>query len=81
MWPREVAAKAVNELADHGVVVLGLDLRSDDDGATPNGLATEIPWSAYDGDDVEGGREAALAALTSPRLVDFDGYRWVLVTW
>lgn len=87
MWPRVFARAAVNALADDGVVVLGLDLRSDGEGFTPSGLSTEIPWSTFravDGehDHVEAARSDALAALDRLRAeADLDAYRWVLVTW
>lgn len=67
--------------------ILGLDLRSDGDGVTPAGLATEIPWSAYQHDrsahtdPVEGGRADALLALARPNLHEFAEYPWILITW
>jgi hypothetical protein len=87
MWPRASVAEVVNAMADHGLVVLGLDLRSDGDGVTPAGLATEIPWSAYQHDrsahtdPVEGGRADALLALARPNLHEFAEYPWILITW
>jgi hypothetical protein len=87
MWPREEIENVVNTLADQGMVVLGLDLRSDGAGATPSGLSTEVPWSAYRPDpasragEVEDARQQALEALHRPGLVEMDEYRWVLVTW
>lgn len=80
------AVEVVNAMADHGLVVLGLALRSDDDGVTLPGLSTEIAWSAYqhdratDTDPVEGGRTNALLALARPNLHEFAKYPWVLVT-
>ena len=87
MWPRDEIERVINALADQGIVVLGLDLRSDGDGSTPPGLATEVPWSAYRRDpssgvaEVEDARRQALQALRRPDLADPDEYRWVLVTW
>jgi hypothetical protein len=87
MWPRGCAKDVVNAMADHGRVVLGLDLRSDGDGVTPPGLATEIPWSAYQGDasaatdPVETARTQALTALDRSKLREFETYPWILITW
>ena len=87
MWPRGCARDVVNTIADHGLVVLGLDLRSDGDGVTPAGLATEIPWSAYQRnasaatDPVEAARTQALTALDRSDLRDFESYPWILITW
>jgi len=87
MWPRGVVELVINALADQDEKVLGLDLRSDGNGRTPSGLATEVPWSSYQPDpsssagDVEDARRQALEALGRPLLADFDEYRWVLVTW
>jgi hypothetical protein len=87
MWPKLCVKDVVNAMADNHLVVLGLDLRSDGDGVTPAGLATEVPWSAYphqgpaDADPVEGARTAALSALGRSNLGEFDGYAWTLVTW
>jgi hypothetical protein len=87
MWPRDCAKDVVNAMADNGLVVLGLDLRSDGDGVTPAELATEIPWSAYQHDPsaatdpVEGARAHALTALGRPNLHEFEGYPWILITW
>lgn len=85
MWPREFAPGVVNALADEGVIVLGLDLRSDGEGTTPPGASTEVAWSAFHpgtGNHVDEARNQALHALkrlrTSPNLA---AYRWVLVTW
>jgi hypothetical protein len=87
MWPRGCVAEVVNAMADQGLVVLGLDLRSDGGGVTPAGLATEVPWSAYQRDrfprtdPVEGGRADALLALARPNLGEFADYPWILITW
>jgi hypothetical protein len=87
MWPRSCVEDVINAIADHGLVVTGLDLRSDGDGFTPAGLATEVPWSAYRhdrspaSDPVEGGRADALVALARPNLQEFDDYPWVLIGW
>jgi hypothetical protein len=87
MWPRDDAELVINALADQGKKVLGLDLRSDGEGTTPPGLATEVPWSDFRPDpssvdgEVEDARRQALEALHRPGLADFDEYPWVLVTW
>lgn len=87
MWPRNVAAQAVEALAASGHLVLGLDLRSDGIGPTPPGLATEIPLSSFRPDDdapetqIGVARDHALSALRHPDLADFAGYDWVLITW
>jgi len=85
MWPREVVRDAVNALADAGRTVLGLDLRSDGEGTTPEGAATEVPWSEFQpglGDQVEEARKQALDALNRLEVAtDLGVYRWVLVTW
>jgi hypothetical protein len=75
-WFSEDAERAVNALADAGLVILGLDLRDYDD----EGRFFEVAWSAFQptgSDDVEEGRAAALAALSRP---DRTGNA-VLVTW
>lgn len=85
MWPRHFAPRVVNALADAGVIVLGLDLRSDGEGSTPPGVSTEIAWSAFragEGDQVEAARSDALRALDRLRTkTELDAYGWVLVTW
>jgi hypothetical protein len=87
MWPRTVAARAVEALAAGGNVVLGLNLRSDGGGHTPPGLATEVPWSDFRpqgdalGAQVEPAKDYALSALRRPDLAEFEGYHWVLITW
>jgi hypothetical protein len=87
MWPRGEVESVVNALADLGIVVLGFDLRSDGEGGTPPGLATEVPWSAYRPDpssgvgEVEDARRQALEALRRPGDADLDEYQWVLITW
>jgi hypothetical protein len=87
MWPRQCAEDVINALADNGIVVLGLALRSDGHSFAPAGLATEVPWSAYRADrpgginHVEEARADALEALRRPVLAEFDDYAWMLVTW
>lgn len=87
MWPRGEVERVVNELADDGKKVLGLDLRSDGEGSPPPGLSTEVPWSAYWPDrssqigEVEDARRQALEDLRRAGLADLDDYRWVLVNW
>jgi hypothetical protein len=78
-WSLDVVAEAITELADAGMVVVGLDIWPDREGAP-----TEIPFLAYPGGhaagDVQRARDFALAAL--PAVPD---YGWddpnILVTW
>lgn len=75
-WRAEDAERAVNALADAGLIVLGLDLREYDG----DGRFSEIAWSDYrptGSDDVERGRTAALTALSR---ADRTGNA-VLITW
>ena len=75
-WRLEHTERAINALADAGLVILGLDLREYDDG----GHFLEVAWSAFQptgSDDVECGRAAALAALARPNRTG----NAVLVTW
>jgi len=87
MWPRSLASDAVIAIAASGRIVLGLDLRSDGEGTTPPGLATEVPWTAfhpgrhYREGVLEAAREDALVALKKPELNEMSGYEWVLITW
>jgi hypothetical protein len=59
LWPYENVADAINELADRGHVVLGLDARE----RSGEGLVTEIPLSDCRSTEVEIARREALAAL------------------
>ncbi len=75
-WHAQNAERAINALADTGLVVLGLDLREYDD----QGNFFETAWSDYrpsGNNDVEEARTAALAALRRP---DRSGNA-VLITW
>jgi hypothetical protein len=75
-WHSADAERAVNALANAGLVILGLDLREYD----AEGRFFETAWSALeptDANDVELGRSAALAALARP---DRFGNA-VLITW
>jgi len=75
-WPLAHAKAAVNALADAGLVILGLDLREYDD----EGRFFEIAWSDYTPTgpgDAEGGRQAAISALSRPDLFG----NAVLITW
>ena len=88
MWPRTVADRVIDSLADHGFVVHGLDLRSDGDGVTPPGLSTEIPISAFRPNttdvstNIEEARMEAHTTLNRPDLARlFTDYSWVLITW
>jgi hypothetical protein len=75
-WSLLDARAAVDALADAGVIVLGLDLRTYGD----DGSVAEVAWSVFDpsstSDPVQGGRRSALDALARP---DLPG-DWVLVT-
>ena len=81
MWPLAVASEVVEAFAANGRLVLGLDLRSDGSGSTPQGLATEIPWSSSRAASVDVAREEALTALRRPGIAEMPGYDWVLITW
>jgi hypothetical protein len=75
-WQGQDAERAVDALADAGLVILGLDLR--DYGGDSRFF--ETAWSSYGptgSDDVERARVAALAALARP---DRTGNA-VLITW
>lgn len=71
-WHVREAPAVINELAEAGRVVLGLDMCDYDDGAF-----VEIAWSDYNGADPDGAAAAALEALTREGL---PGDR-VLITW
>lgn len=81
MWPYEVVGDVVNALTDAGHVVLGLDARERND----SGKATEIPISVYepwgDQDDIERGRQSALAAIHRVETVTGWARPHVLLTW
>jgi hypothetical protein len=87
MWHIDKARDAINALADAGIVVLGTDLRSDGNGPSPMGFATEVAWSSFAFDpalpqnEIEQARTAALAALDRPLLADLPGYDWIRVAW
>jgi hypothetical protein len=75
-WHTAHAGRAINALADAGLVILGLDMREYDD----TGAFVEWAWSdyrPYGRDDVASARSAALAALDKP---DRTGNA-VLITW
>jgi len=78
-WPAEIAFEAINELADAGSVILGLDIWPDEVGEL-----TEAPLSAYSGGATEADIEPArLHAIEALRRV--PGFGWsnprILVTW
>jgi len=78
-WPIGCILEAINEFADQGAAILGLDLWPDQDGAP-----TEVPFAVYGGGrvraDVEPARKHALEAL-----LDVPEFGWdspsILVTW
>lgn len=78
-WPVEIALDAINELADKGSVILGLDIWPDEEGEI-----TEAPLSAYAGGateaDIAPARLHAIEALGR-----VPGWGWsnpsILVTW
>jgi len=78
-WPADIALEAINELADTGSVLLGLDVWPDEEGEI-----TEAPLSAYRGGATEPNIDAArLYAIEALRRV--TGFGWsnpsILVTW
>jgi hypothetical protein len=87
MWPLSCADDVIGAIGEAGLVVLGLDLRSDGSGATPPGFASEILWSLLHlgGSDSTAvaavARDAALEALRRPQMREMSGYDWVLITW
>ena len=74
-WPLEFAPEAVAALAQIGVVILDLELRTYD----PDGSITDVAWSASNpgglGNPVRDAREA-VGALDRPALPG----DWMLVT-
>jgi hypothetical protein len=81
-----MAAAVVEALADNDCLVLGLDLRSDGAGPSPDlDVATEIPWHAFrptsPAPSIREARRSALEALSRPELAEMAEYRWILVTW
>ena len=83
-WRLADAPRAINALADAGLVVLGLDLRS-----YPDGHTMEVAWSGFEPDrdlsveaNVEGVRRAALDALVRDNFAENAEFaEWILVTW
>ena len=78
-WPAAIALEAINELADTGSVIFGLDIWPDEEGEI-----TEAPLSAYPGGAREANIEPArLHAIEALRRV--PGFGWsnprILVTW
>jgi hypothetical protein len=72
-WHVRDLTTVLEELAEAGRVVLGLDMRSYDD----DGTFLETAWSVYNGADPVEAREAALAALARGELPG----DWALITW
>ena len=72
-WHVRDAPAVLNELADAGRVVLGLDLRNYDE----DGTFLENAWSVYEGSDPAEARETALQALARDELPG----DWALITW
>jgi hypothetical protein len=79
MWPYEDAADAVNALADGGHVLLGVDARERRSADTH-----EVPISSYmpsGEDDVEQGRQSAVAAVHRAEAVSGWTQPHLLLTW
>lgn len=80
-WSLADAPRVINALADAGLVIVGLDLRS-----YPDGQTFEVPWSSFEPDDgqgaainVEAGRQAALDALARENFAEHADYaEWIL---
>lgn len=73
LWHVTEAPSVLEELAQAGRVVLGLDVRTYDE----NGAFFEIAWSSYEGNDAADARDAALRALGRDELPG----DWILITW
>lgn len=78
-WAADIALEAINELADMGSLILGLDIWPDEEGEI-----TEAPLSAYPGGATEADIEPArIHAIKALRRV--QGFGWsnsrILVTW
>lgn len=72
-WQLGDAPAVIGELAQAGLVVLGLDMREYDEDES----FLEIPWSVYEGADPVAAGDAALQALAREQVPG----EWVLVTW
>lgn len=72
-WHIQDASAVLNELAEAGRVVLGLDVRDYDEDSS----FLEIAWSVYEGADPVEACDAALGALARDELPG----DWVLITW
>jgi hypothetical protein len=83
LWPFEMAAAAVNALANTGEVVLGLDARERHD----LGLSTEVALSAYrsiagpEESDIELARREALHVLAQAEGITGWVKPNILITW
>jgi hypothetical protein len=81
MWTFAVATEAIDDLARHGRVLLGVDVRERDE----QGLVTEVPISCFEpcgGDvDVERSRLEARAAVSRAEAVTGWQRPMVLLTW
>lgn len=79
-WPVGEAERAIKALAEASFIVLGLDVRRQNDEFT-----LEVAWSAFEPtradheEDVRAGRDAALEALARPDVREFGD--WILITW
>ena len=80
-WPFEAAAAAIEALAEAGFVILGLDVRFQDDQFTTRETAwSDVRPARVDREtDVRAGREAALEALARPDVREHGD--WILITW
>jgi hypothetical protein len=79
MWPFGEADTAVNALADAEHVVLGVDAREANNAGT-----AEVPISIYEPsgqDDIERGRQSALAAILRAETVSGWTRPHLLLTW
>ena len=81
LWPFEVAMEAIDEIALHGWVLLGVDVRDRYEQA----LVTEIPISSFDpsgrDDDVERSRVEAREAVGRAEAVTGWEQPMILLTW
>jgi hypothetical protein len=79
-WPFEAAAGAIEALAEAGFVILGLDVRFQDDQSTRETAWSDFRPARVDREaEVRAGREAALEALARPDVREFGD--WILITW
>ena len=86
-WPIADASRAINSLADAGLVILGIDVRRHDDA----GHTWETAWSDFSSTEryresmaagttpVEEARRHALQAVGRETTAEFGD--WILLTW